>query len=445
MYAVYIDDDMSSYTYDIEKIYSPDKGDIAEGYVIYDTSCEKELNSAGSFGFTIPPSNPMYSRIVKLKTTVFVFWDSDLLWVGRVLSTAFDLSGGKIVRCEECQAFLNDIIIKPFVYTGAVTKRTYAQHLSDIIGIYNNRCSAKRVFQTVSVSLPDEFSDIDIYSSPGVTSYVSVKEEIDSIIAADDSLALAVHYQTLGMPELAVSSVPFRTVPNVLESGYNMLSFDEADDGSQLFTSVIPLGDDSLTIDDTDYALTSSTLVGKYGIIEKAVQISGIKTAADLRAAGLNILRTAEAEDNPDIVVRAVDMKWLDPVNVPKFIEVGDAVPVKLPNREINHYYLCEKISFDLESPDNAVYTLSYLGTSVPQSGEYGNIRYSPGLSDYILDSSRAIEKQALSDVQRPSGISVSSNEVAVTYPGYSVVYRADGSGDERTNIHASVVNGGQS
>lgn len=444
MYKIYIDNDLTHAEFDLDLLYSADAENMASGYVVYNAAAEKELNSAGSMNFTVPPNNPEYGNIYKLKTSVFVFWESDLLWSGRVLSVSYDLSRNKLVQCEGTLAFLNDIQIKPFIYS---TKQSLSSHFSNIFSKYNNRCSAKRTFADISTSFPSSFLSTDVYSSSGVTSYISAKEEIDNIRAYDGAVALAVIYSGLAIPTLYFGTVPIQTIENEINFGENMLDFSESEEGSQIFTSVIPLGDDSLTLDDTAYSVSSNTLVGEYGIIESVVQINGIKSRTALASAAQNILTSAENAEKPKLTIKAVDLKWTDSA-IPHFIEIGDAVPIRYTQLGIHHYYLCEKISFDFADPAGTSYTFAYLGEEIPTSASSysvqntGYIKNDVELSSYVLDSTKSIDAQAQTNVRRPTSVAVSPNEVTINYNDYSVKYQADGSGTSRNNVRATIIQG---
>ena len=86
MYTVYIDD---------EVLYSPLLAN--EGYQIINGNVTTELNKAGSFEFTIPPSNSMYDKIQKLKSIVKVVSNDGFLYVGLENKTETSKSAQKSI------------------------------------------------------------------------------------------------------------------------------------------------------------------------------------------------------------------------------------------------------------------------------------------------------------------------------------------------------------
>ena len=59
-----------------------------------------EVNKTGSFTFTIPPTNPYYSYIKRLKSIITIYQDNELIWRGRVLNDKLDFYKRKQVECE---------------------------------------------------------------------------------------------------------------------------------------------------------------------------------------------------------------------------------------------------------------------------------------------------------------------------------------------------------
>ena len=71
----------------------------SEGYVIISPSVTKAKNKAGSFTFKIPPTNPLYGSLKKLKSIISVYKDGNIFWKGRVLDERKNFN--KIKICPE--------------------------------------------------------------------------------------------------------------------------------------------------------------------------------------------------------------------------------------------------------------------------------------------------------------------------------------------------------
>ena len=58
-----------------------------DNYIVANPTMTTELNAHGSLTFKLPPDNPMYSSLQRLKSIVTVRDDyGEIIWRGRVLS-----------------------------------------------------------------------------------------------------------------------------------------------------------------------------------------------------------------------------------------------------------------------------------------------------------------------------------------------------------------------
>lgn len=78
--------------------------------MLLNPSLELEMNSAGSFNFTLPPKHPHWDRIEILKSTIDVYEDDDLIFTGRVANIDKNWNNERVVECEGALAYFNDSI-----------------------------------------------------------------------------------------------------------------------------------------------------------------------------------------------------------------------------------------------------------------------------------------------------------------------------------------------
>ena len=78
--------------------------------MLLNPSLELEMNSAGSFNFTLPPKHPSWDRIKILKSTIDVYEDDDLIFTGRVANIDKNWNNERVVECEGALAYFNDSI-----------------------------------------------------------------------------------------------------------------------------------------------------------------------------------------------------------------------------------------------------------------------------------------------------------------------------------------------
>lgn len=78
--------------------------------VIYDATLTQALNDAGTFEFTVPCTNPLYSKIENRVSMVQVLKDGNEIFNGQVREYSEVLKGEKEVKCVGELAFLYDSI-----------------------------------------------------------------------------------------------------------------------------------------------------------------------------------------------------------------------------------------------------------------------------------------------------------------------------------------------
>lgn len=59
-----------------------------------------EINKTGTFDFMMPPQNPCYDLIRKLKSIITIYQDNEEIWRGRILNDKTDFYNRKQVECE---------------------------------------------------------------------------------------------------------------------------------------------------------------------------------------------------------------------------------------------------------------------------------------------------------------------------------------------------------
>ncbi len=78
--------------------------------MLLNPSIELEMNSAGSFKFTLPPTHPNWDDIRVLKSTIDVYENDELIFTGRVANIEKNWNNERVVTCEGALAYFNDSI-----------------------------------------------------------------------------------------------------------------------------------------------------------------------------------------------------------------------------------------------------------------------------------------------------------------------------------------------
>ena len=362
----------------------------SEGYVIISPSVTKAKNKAGSFTFKIPPTNPLYGSLKKLKSIISVYKDGNIFWKGRVLDERKDFNKMKEVTCEGELAFLNDVIIAPYDYSEkGMTINEFFQYVMDL---YAKNCSEYRKIQPGYVYNVD--SDTRIY--PISKTYENVLSTLSSKLIGVVGGVLVFRYQN-GVSYLDYYGHISDVIRQKIEFGKNLINLEEYVDATDVYTYLIPLGkqDDAgnyLDISSVNSGLNyiySKTGLELYGKITKTVEYTDIEDATLLKQKAEAVLADAIKEATT-ITIKAVDLRVLG-VDTDT-IDVNCLVNVVSPPHGINSNFECTEITFDLSNVANNEYTFgsdtksltelevessstTRLDTEIQNTSSYWNIR----------------------------------------------------------------------
>ena len=111
---------------------------FADSELIYDSrideyrllglSATTGINIGGTAEIVMPPGHPAISSFTSYKTIVEIFKDGILQFRGRALYPSDDFNNQRTIICEGERCFLNDGIIRPYLYQDNL--RIYLQILS---------------------------------------------------------------------------------------------------------------------------------------------------------------------------------------------------------------------------------------------------------------------------------------------------------------------------
>lgn len=139
------------------------------------------------------------------------------------------------------------------------------------------------------------------------------------------------------------------------------------DSGEDLFTILLPVGKDKLTIENagnpssSKYAkngkyLEIKSAVAKYGRIIKTQDFGSVDDANTLLQKAEKYIKDNYKGIPPEITVRAIDLHIFYPMVTP--FNLGDKLRIKSTPHGIDIFLMCSAIEYDLKSPENVQYTL---------------------------------------------------------------------------------------
>lgn len=357
MYTIFIDDKP------INDLYSSSR-------TVSNPKLVLEIGKAGSLEFSIPSVNPISSEFIPLKTKVRVEIDGEELLDGRVLTKSKDFWNTRKITCEGNLAYLVDSVQKGEKFEGKthdLFKHIISNHNKRVeedkrfvvgtIGIENrdiyiagqsdeiyedletNRFDYKQIaINGVTNSWPTSFDYIDSCLIQYCGGYLRTRKS-----NGQTYIDLLLDYGNTNVPEI--------------QFGVNLLDLTEETSIDELFTVLIPLGDNNLdisSVNDGSDELIDETGVARYGRIVKTHVFSGVSNAQTLLENGRRFL--ANQSNIPSTFsVKAIDIHFINPDI--KSIHCGDRVHINSAPHGILDYMTCTRIEYDLENPENTVYT----------------------------------------------------------------------------------------
>lgn len=343
-------------------IYQPLDADLA----LFNPKLTLEMGKAGSLEFDIPPSNSHYSDIQQLTSIVTADMDGDEIFRGRVLSNERMFNNVRHIYCEGDLAFLVDSVQKTEKYNG----RTRAL-FNKMIAAHNSRVEASKQFTVGQVTIDDRdiiltgqsedinTGDID-YKQIAIDSIVdewnSTYEQIQTCLIDYCGGYLRTRYQN-GVNYIDYVKEYGGTASQEIELGKNLLDLTEEVSVEDLFTVLIPLGDDNLTIKSANNGsdeLVDSAAVAKYGRIVKTHVFNNVNDPGTLLENARRYL-TSNVNVPRTVTITAVDLHLLDKSIAA--IHLGDKVHISSGPHSMDEYLMCTKIEYDMANPANNKYT----------------------------------------------------------------------------------------
>ena len=328
-----------------------------------------EMGKAGSLSFQIPPSNRYYSSLSQLTTMITVEMDDVEIFRGRVLTNNRNFNNVRTVYCEGNLAYLVDTVQKAEKYNGKAHDL-----FRKIIEAHNRRADADKQFLVGDITIEnrdvllagksDDVQDEEIgkfdYKQIAINSIADEWQNsfdfIQSCLIDYTGGYLRTRRQN-GKTYIDLLLDYGNTATQDIEFGKNMLDLTEEISAEDVFTVLIPLGDENLTIESVNNGrdeLVDEAAVQRYGRIVKTHVFDSVNTPETLLENGRRFL-ASNVNVPVTLTVKAVDMHLVDPNASP--IYVGDKVHVISAPHGMADELVCTKIEYDLENPANNTYT----------------------------------------------------------------------------------------
>lgn len=367
MFSIYVDGEL---------LYRPD-GDI--DCAATDPVLRLEMGKSGSLTFGLPVTNALYGRLQKLVSIVQVFYDEQEIFEGRVLTLTRDFDNTLQVECEGELSYLVDSVQRNDAFTGKTTEL-----LAEIISRHNEMVEPFKQFKMGKVTVEErdititgqsdkttddegnfDYRQIEINST--TNEWRDTLDYIETCLINYCGGYLRARRDAAGDLYLDWIADYYDQTTQTIEFGVNMLDLKEEDDVNDIFTILIPLGTNNLTIEEVNDGspmLVDEERVAKYGRIVKTKTFDSVSKPETLKENGERYLRE-NGFPKVTLAINAVDLHQCDK-NV-EMIRLGDRVRVLSVPHSIGDYLVCTEIEYDLADPANTEYTFGQPTQSLTQ------------------------------------------------------------------------------
>ena len=338
-----------------------------DDYVLKDPQLKQELNKVDELTFNIYSNHPNFNKLEKLIPNIIVKQDGRIIFKGRIIKEKQNMDNSKNITCESILAFLFDSVQRPYEFQGSP-----ADLFTQFITNHNNQVEDYKKFivgQTTGKNLDDNDyvnrSNIDITNTYdeltnkilNIGGYLQVRYENDGnyIDWVDDFT---------GDTGQIVST-------QTIEFGENLIDITVENDGSDIYTVVIPRGAeieaedgtksklDIKSVNDGKDYLVNQTALDKYGWIVAPVSETtwdDVTVASNLKTKGQALLDNTGVMFKSTLELNAIDLNVVDG-DISSF-KMGEYIRVQSTPHNISQTYLLTKKGTPLSNPENMTITL---------------------------------------------------------------------------------------
>lgn len=348
-------------TYDGLTIYDPRLTDRT----IYSVKTHLAVGEAGSMSFSVPPNHPHADKLKKLRGRLELTSDGVTLWRGRILDDLAAFDGVRNIEAEGQLACLNDSIVPPFNFPedyeedAAYEKAENVVQfwLEKLIDSHNEQVSAEQQIKLGNVTVTDPNNYIARSCEDFQTTWACITSRLrDSALGGH----LMVRYESDGTYLDYLADYRLTNTQSV-EFAKNLLDLTDEEDAAQIYTAVLPIGKDKLTIADlADGALTedlvksgaviySKSAVEKYGRITAVKKWDDVTEPENLKSKAMTLLAQDGIMLERSITVTAVDLHCRDS-DIAE-LRVGRYTPVVSAPHGLDVRYAITELDLDIQDP----------------------------------------------------------------------------------------------
>lgn len=382
---------MYQITYDHYILYDPRFATTEDKLMITEPDVYLAVGKAGEMSFVLQPDHPYLDRLQRMQGVVSLLDDGVPVYRGRITKDNATYYGSRKITTEGLMACLNDSVIPPFSFPGDVEEDEEYQKAAAsgnvveyffrwVLARHNAQVSEAQQIKPGVCTVTDSNN----YIARSSTEYLPTMEVLTTRLPKSALGGhLLIRYEADGNYLDYYADLPLTNTQRV-EYAANLLDIVSERDGTEIYTSILPVGKDGLTIADiADGDLTDDLVkdgltvysrsgVAAYGRINRYVRWDDVTVVDNLLAKAKASVSSAGLATQESITVQAVDLGWQDSV---QHFRVGRMTLLVSTPHGYNAAYALMELQPDILSPGNTRITLgatrqTYTGAQIDTDRE---------------------------------------------------------------------------
>lgn len=343
-----------------------------EELTIRDVSIHLAVDEAGSLSFTIDHDHPFVGQLTRLKGRLELLADGLPIFRGRILSDVqnFDLS--RTVEAEGQLACLNDSVVPPFDFPAdyeddpayEAADNAVAFFLGKLLEAHNAQVTEEQQIKLGQVTVSDPNNYIARSNTDYATTWATITDKLSGSALGGH---LLVRYEEDGTYLDYLEDYPLSNVQGITFAE-NLLELTDEIDATEVYTAILPVGAEGLTIAALpDGALTEDLVkegniiyskagVARFGRIVSVQTWDDVTEAANLRTKAMALLAQSGVLPLRTISGTAVDLHCTDEDIAA--LRVGRYTRVTSAPHGLDVRYVLTELDPDILDPGNTRITL---------------------------------------------------------------------------------------
>ena len=295
-------------------------------------SVDLTAGKAGSMAFSLPPDHPYRDKLPYMRPGLELLQGRYVVWRGRVVSQAGDFRNNLNVTAEGIMAVLNDSTVPPFVYPDDFAEDEGYQAAANngnvvdflfrwLLAQHNAKVSTDQQIKPGVCTV----TDANNYIARSATKYLTTMEAMTTRLTGSALGGyLLIRYEADGNYLDYYADLPL-TNAQAVTFGANLLDLERQLTGTGIYTAILPVGKDGLTITElADGDLTDDLVkegpyvwsragVAKYGwICPGPTDWQDVTVAGNLQSYAAARLATSGWALEESITCKAIDLHVTD-------------------------------------------------------------------------------------------------------------------------------------